>query len=609
MGGRGGRGMGGRGISGGRGNIGGRGMAVCKRCDQVGHVDKYCPTIGDPNFDPLDQGRISNVPKSIRETVTSLDGIDMTGKTAIQNSDGTWDLIKSSAKGLERLTRDAESFSQAVIDMSEVPGALVCPLSNTILREAVQLPCCGKCCNDGAIRQSLLNSSLVCPLCQKPNVSTDSLTIRKDIRDSVDDYIKSKSRSNDDDKNDTDKSASSKPVNALGPPGWNPNMPPLGLPFPGMPPMIPGMPPMGWNPMMLPLGPGMVPPMPMPGMPMMPGMPGFNPMGYPAIPPMGLPDPTAFLASLAPPLSYADFVKEQEFQREEKKQGRSFDRDRGGRGGRGGRHVDRDGRRRSPERDRSRSRERSPPRGRTGSLPRADDDRGRDRGRDGDRGRGRSRSRDRRDRDDDRFRRDRRRASPSRSRDRGDRKENRGKYGPRPEDNDRGRADRGRSPLRDRDRGRSISPPRGRDRSRDRDRDRGAGKYRPIDRSPDRARSRSRDRDRERDRDRDRDRGRGRDERGRRSVSSSPGGPAHKRGRVDRSNADSRKAQGKDKAPEKPTEQATSKTSSSSTADWEVSILNRLGSGEGGGGGGIVYQEKRQGEKSGGRRRNRGGRR
>lgn len=51
---------------------------VCNRCGKPGHNVKYCPTNGDPNFDP--EIRLLNIPKVARRKVTSLDGIDTTNK-------------------------------------------------------------------------------------------------------------------------------------------------------------------------------------------------------------------------------------------------------------------------------------------------------------------------------------------------------------------------------------------------------------------------------------------------------------------------------------------------------------------------------------------------
>ena len=79
---------------------------ICTRCGDAGHLNKYCPTIGDPKCDPVEHSRIANIPKALRTTVDTLDGIDMTNKTAIQNEDGTYDIVSASASGLKALARD-----------------------------------------------------------------------------------------------------------------------------------------------------------------------------------------------------------------------------------------------------------------------------------------------------------------------------------------------------------------------------------------------------------------------------------------------------------------------------------------------------------------------
>jgi len=76
---------------------------LCSRCGNSGHVFRYCPTIGDPNYDPAEYNRIANIPKLLRNTVDSIDGIDMTNKTAIKNSDGTYDIVLASQSGLKTL--------------------------------------------------------------------------------------------------------------------------------------------------------------------------------------------------------------------------------------------------------------------------------------------------------------------------------------------------------------------------------------------------------------------------------------------------------------------------------------------------------------------------
>ena len=96
----------GRGGMSGRGGMGGRGSMICTRCGESGHLNKYCPTVGDPKYDPVEHSRIANIPRALRTTVDTLDGIDMTNKTAIQNEDGTYDIVSASASGLKALARD-----------------------------------------------------------------------------------------------------------------------------------------------------------------------------------------------------------------------------------------------------------------------------------------------------------------------------------------------------------------------------------------------------------------------------------------------------------------------------------------------------------------------
>lgn len=54
---------------------------ACIRCGKTGHLVKFCPTIGDPRFDP--EIRLTNIPKFSRKKVTSLEGVDTSNKMVI----------------------------------------------------------------------------------------------------------------------------------------------------------------------------------------------------------------------------------------------------------------------------------------------------------------------------------------------------------------------------------------------------------------------------------------------------------------------------------------------------------------------------------------------
>lgn len=77
---------------------------ICNRCQKPGHTAKFCPTNGDPAFDP--EIRLMNVPRTGRKTVSTLDGIDTSMSTVIQRTDGSYEVFESSARGMEKLTRE-----------------------------------------------------------------------------------------------------------------------------------------------------------------------------------------------------------------------------------------------------------------------------------------------------------------------------------------------------------------------------------------------------------------------------------------------------------------------------------------------------------------------
>lgn len=139
----------------------------CEICGKYGHYPKQCSQSSYP------EPRISNLPKSNVRKVLTLDGIDTSNRTVIKNSDGTFDIFEPSAAGLDQLKRDSQI---AKLNLATVPSHLKCSLSNSLLTEAVELPCCKRIVNDTIIRETLMKSSLKCPFCFTANVSPDSVS-------------------------------------------------------------------------------------------------------------------------------------------------------------------------------------------------------------------------------------------------------------------------------------------------------------------------------------------------------------------------------------------------------------------------------------------------
>ena len=169
----------------------------CSLCGKVGHYPNKCPNFINQQGQLLDDNipLHNNPTKKVALTVTSLDGIDIKNKTVIPNKDGTFDIIENSSEGLRRLAAIGDTVkATTALNMSEVPEYLKCLINGAILKDAVSLPCCSKCVNDNTIRLALLKNNLTCPLCHKENIGLDSLKVRQDIRNSVSEYIKSKSK-------------------------------------------------------------------------------------------------------------------------------------------------------------------------------------------------------------------------------------------------------------------------------------------------------------------------------------------------------------------------------------------------------------------------------
>lgn len=81
---------------------------TCHRCGQQGHYIKFCPTNGDPNFDPVN--RLLNVPMANRKKFTNLEGVDTANKTVVQNTDGSYEVFEPSKAAREKMARERYSL-------------------------------------------------------------------------------------------------------------------------------------------------------------------------------------------------------------------------------------------------------------------------------------------------------------------------------------------------------------------------------------------------------------------------------------------------------------------------------------------------------------------
>ena len=142
---------------------------VCRRCQGTDHYLENCPTNGDPAYDKpqknagtlsgsvyqqavttgteviaAESKQLHGVPISTRNRVTDLTGIDTTGKIVIFHKDSnSYEILEPFNAGYQKLIREAGLSSvNAKQVIANAPSHLKCPITKTLLCDAVSLPCC-----------------------------------------------------------------------------------------------------------------------------------------------------------------------------------------------------------------------------------------------------------------------------------------------------------------------------------------------------------------------------------------------------------------------------------------------------------------------------------
>ena len=153
---------------------------VCFRCNTPGHYIQFCPTNGDSKFDQVKRRTPVGIPRSQLKTVatTADEGIE----GGLQMPDGS----------IARMTPDEARFDkhqakhQAQLDAEQVPEELKCPVTNSLFRDAVLLPCCGASVSDDAVGQALLDGpcgTATCSQCGESGVHVDEVIPNRQLRE------------------------------------------------------------------------------------------------------------------------------------------------------------------------------------------------------------------------------------------------------------------------------------------------------------------------------------------------------------------------------------------------------------------------------------------
>ncbi|XP_055008893.1 E3 ubiquitin-protein ligase RBBP6 isoform X2 [Boleophthalmus pectinirostris] len=162
---------------------------ICYRCGSSEHHIRNCPVSLDKNVEPaMKIKKSTGIPRSFMVQVDdpSIKGamLTNTGHYAIPAIDA--EFYAADKKKPPTQESPAEDPSDSVI-----PDELLCLICKDLLNDAVVIPCCGNSYCDDCIRSALLDSEdHVCPTCNQPDVSPDTLIANRFLRQAVNNYTK-----------------------------------------------------------------------------------------------------------------------------------------------------------------------------------------------------------------------------------------------------------------------------------------------------------------------------------------------------------------------------------------------------------------------------------
>nr|XP_046271129.1 E3 ubiquitin-protein ligase RBBP6-like isoform X2 [Scatophagus argus] len=170
---------------------------ICYGCGNPGHHIRNCPTSGvraehqDKNVEaPPRLKKSTGIPLSKLEVVD-----DPNREGVMLTNSGLYVIpaihVEYSISKKEKPTSLPEEQPGSEDMEDPVPNELLCLICRNLLNDAVVIPCCGNSYCDDCIRTALLDSDdHICPTCQQPEVSPDTLIANKFIRQAVNNFEK-----------------------------------------------------------------------------------------------------------------------------------------------------------------------------------------------------------------------------------------------------------------------------------------------------------------------------------------------------------------------------------------------------------------------------------
>ena len=162
---------------------------TCYRCGLKGHFINFCPTNDDPNFKTPRIKKTTGIPKTFLKPASSP-----SEDNVMIASDGTLVAVAPNEAMWNRMT-----VAKSILDTSVIPSHLKCPICKGLMKEAIEMPCCGAAYCDDCVRTVLIgpeegterfSDKFVCPSCKRNPIYPDTLLPNKIVRRAVDELLK-----------------------------------------------------------------------------------------------------------------------------------------------------------------------------------------------------------------------------------------------------------------------------------------------------------------------------------------------------------------------------------------------------------------------------------
>ena len=174
---------------------------MCFKCNKPGHFIQFCPATEEELRANVQRRAPVGIPRTQLRTVASADAAEGSTQTGFAMPDGSIAKMVADTDTFNKARDAAKQGERERAVEAEVPAELRCPVSRSLLRNAVLLPCCGASVSDDAIGTALVEGTVAeweatdaaagatCTLCGTQGVRVDEVIPNRQLRAAVAAYL------------------------------------------------------------------------------------------------------------------------------------------------------------------------------------------------------------------------------------------------------------------------------------------------------------------------------------------------------------------------------------------------------------------------------------